>query len=458
MTDDIVIKAENVSKIYKLFVSKTERMKESLHPFKKKYHKEFFALDDINLKVKRGEILGIVGMNGSGKSTLLKIIAGITQQSSGTTNVKGNVVPLLELGSGFNPEFTGLENIYFYNTIMGYSRKETDKILEKILDFAEIGDFINQPVKTYSSGMKARLSFAVSVNIDPDILIIDEVLSVGDELFRRKSFARIEDFFNAGKTILFVSHSAQHVTQLCSRAIMLHNGRIVLEGPSKFVTMNYQKFLFTPPDKRINLLNEFENYTTEEKSFKEVSYESDFIEASTKREQRIQKVAAVKSEAYFIENFTPTSTVINMNANINVSEVKMETLDGTRVNCIVKGDEYIVTYIVHFMEDVGFINHGLGIKTEMGVVVTWRYFPDCNNFSVREYKNGDVLKVTWKFRCTLMPAAYFIGVMIKKQSENGPEVVFKGADIAVFQVMGEKGVDRGGFFDPDFEVELDAVD
>ena len=312
MTDEIIIKAENVSKIYKLFTSKTERMKESLHPFKKKYHKEFYALDDIQLEVKKGEILGIVGMNGSGKSTLLKIIAGIIQQSSGFVKVTGNVVPLLELGAGFNPEFNGLENIYFYNTIMGHSRAETDKILHKILDFAEIGDFIHQPVKTYSSGMKARLSFAVSVNINPDILIIDEVLSVGDELFKRKSFSRIEEFFKAGKTILFVSHSAAHINQLCTRAIMLHQGNIVLQGVPKFVTMNYTKFMFSDTRKRENLLHDFQ-IISRNKSINNESLSLPEKEGDTPGE-------TLKEIPYFIPNYDPRSTVITCNANLVVSD------------------------------------------------------------------------------------------------------------------------------------------
>ncbi|MCX6303970.1 MAG: ABC transporter ATP-binding protein [Bacteroidetes bacterium] len=455
MTDnDIVISLSNVSKKYKLFNSKQERMKEALHPFKKKYHKEFYALNGIDLQVAKGEILGIVGMNGSGKSTLLKIIAGIIPPTSGSVDVTGNVVPLLELGAGFNPEFSGLENIYFYNSILGYSRKDTEEVLAKILDFAEIGDFIHQPLKTYSSGMKARLSFAVSVNINPDILIIDEILSVGDELFRRKSFAKIEEFFQAGKTILFVSHAAQNINQLCTRAIMIYNGQVVLDGPPKFVTMNYQKFIFSHPYQRERLLNDYRELTPGDDVVDEDTDNQPIEELLPINTKVSSPEILTKSEAYFIDNFNPKSTVITRNANLDISSVRIENSLGTEVNCIIPGEDYIISYKINFSEDIGHINQGIGFKTELGVVVTWRYFPNCNGFSREYYKAGDILGVKWRFRCSLIPASYFIGITIKRKSEGGEEIVYKGADIDVFQVLGEKGVDRGGFFDAGFTIEI----
>lgn len=222
---DIVISLKGISKKYNLYNNKLDRLKESLHPRRKQYHRDFYALKNINLEVKRGEVLGIIGKNGSGKSTLLKIISNILTPTSGIVEIKGKVVALLELGAGFNPEFSGMENIYFYCSLLGFDRKQTDEIVDEIIGFAELGDYINQPVKTYSSGMKARLGFAVSVNVDPDILILDEVLAVGDELFRRKCYARMESFFKGGKTILFVSHEANSINELCSRAILLDRGR-----------------------------------------------------------------------------------------------------------------------------------------------------------------------------------------------------------------------------------------
>jgi ABC-type polysaccharide/polyol phosphate transport system ATPase subunit len=239
MNNQIAIEVINVSKKYKLYKSKKHRAIEALLPYINKYHTDFYSLKDINLTVKRGEIIGIIGKNGSGKSTLMKLIAGVTPPSSGTIKVNGNIVPLLELGSGFHPDFTGYENIYFYTAILGYSKEMIQTKIEEIIEFADVGEFIDQPVKNYSSGMKSRLAFAVSVNIDPDILILDEVLSVGDAAFKAKSFEKIKEFFTNGKTILFVSHSLESVKNLCNRAILIDKGHLVMDGAPKAVVDKY---------------------------------------------------------------------------------------------------------------------------------------------------------------------------------------------------------------------------
>jgi ABC-type polysaccharide/polyol phosphate transport system ATPase subunit len=243
--DDVAIRLENVSKYYKLFNSANDRLKEALNPFGKVYHNDFYALKNIDLEIKKGEILGIVGKNGSGKSTLLKLITGVLTPDEGTVTVNGKISALLELGSGFNPEFTGLQNIYFYGAILGFSKDEMEGKLDEILAFAEIGDFIHQPLKTYSSGMKSRLGFSVAVHIDPEILILDEVLSVGDALFQRKCFAKMEAFFEGGKTIIFVSHDINSVNELCSRAIFLFEARVLLDSDTRIVTNYYQKYIFS---------------------------------------------------------------------------------------------------------------------------------------------------------------------------------------------------------------------
>jgi ABC-type polysaccharide/polyol phosphate transport system ATPase subunit len=239
MNSQVVIEVNNVSKRYKLYKSKKHRAIEALLPHIKKYHTDFYSLKDFNLTVNQGEIIGIIGKNGSGKSTLMKIIAGVTQPTSGTIQVKGNIVPLLELGSGFHPEFTGYENIYFYTAVLGYPKEMIKEKIDEIIAFADVGEFIDQPVKNYSSGMKSRLAFAVSVNIDPDILILDEVLSVGDAAFKAKSFEKIREFFTNGKTILFVSHSMDSIKKLCNRAILLHNGQLMMDGDPNSVVEKY---------------------------------------------------------------------------------------------------------------------------------------------------------------------------------------------------------------------------
>ena len=225
MNSSIAVKVENLSKSYKLYDKPVDRLKESLHPLRKTYHRDFYALRDVSFDIKRGETVGIIGKNGSGKSTLLKMITGVLTPSGGKIGVNGKISALLELGAGFNPEFTGIENIYMNGTIMGFSKKEMDGKLQAIVDFADIGEFIQQPVKMYSSGMFARLAFAVAINIEPDILIVDEALSVGDVFFQNKCFKKFQELKAKNVTILFVSHDMSSIKQMTQRVLWLNEGR-----------------------------------------------------------------------------------------------------------------------------------------------------------------------------------------------------------------------------------------
>lgn len=227
---DYAIKVSNVSKSYKMYGQHVDRLKEAFHPFRKKYHNYFNALTDISMVIPRGETIGVIGRNGSGKSTLLKIISGVLTPTSGVIEVNGRISALLELGAGFNPEMTGLENVYFQGMLLGFTKEQINNKLDDILSFADIGEFIHQPVKTYSSGMFVRLAFAVAVSIDPDILIVDEALSVGDATFQVKCMNRMKQFMNSGKTVLFVSHDPGAVKTLCKYAYLLDKGRLVYEG------------------------------------------------------------------------------------------------------------------------------------------------------------------------------------------------------------------------------------
>lgn len=243
MNKDAIIKVRNVRKVYKVYDKPIDRLKESILPFRKKYHKEFVALNDISFDVNKGEIIGIIGRNGSGKSTILKIITGVLTPTSGEVNIEGKISALLELGAGFNQELSGIENIYLNGTIMGLTKKEIDEKLQTIIDFAEIGDFVYQPVKTYSSGMFARLAFAVAINVDPDILIVDEALSVGDMYFQEKSFTKMKSFGEQGKTIFFVSHSLPSVRNFCDQAIWIHEGNIKMVGRADVVCNEYTDWI-----------------------------------------------------------------------------------------------------------------------------------------------------------------------------------------------------------------------
>lgn len=241
--DDIAINVENLTKIYKLYDKPVDRLKESLHPLRKKYHRDFYALKDISFEVKRGETIGVIGKNGSGKSTLLKIITGVLTQSAGSVQVNGKVSALLELGAGFNHELTGIENIYLNGTIMGYSKEEMDAKLNDILTFAEIDDFVYQSVKTYSSGMFVRLAFAVAISVDPDILIVDEALSVGDMKFQKKCMEKINWIQDCGKTIIFCSHDMHAVSELCDKVYWCKDGEIEECGDSNRVISSYVSYM-----------------------------------------------------------------------------------------------------------------------------------------------------------------------------------------------------------------------
>ena len=247
----IAISVRNLTKIYKLYDRPIDRLKETLSITKKKYHREHYALRDISFDVKEGESVGIIGTNGSGKSTILKIITGVLNQTSGELEVEGKISALLELGAGFNLEYTGMENIYLNGTMMGYTKEEIDNKLENIINFADIGEFINQPVKTYSSGMFVRLAFAVAINIDPEILIVDEALSVGDVFFQAKCYKKFQEFRDMGKTIIFVSHDLKSVSKYCDKVILLNKGTFIEEGNPKKVIDTYKKILVNQFDKEI---------------------------------------------------------------------------------------------------------------------------------------------------------------------------------------------------------------
>lgn len=238
---ETVISVKNISKSYRLYNTPSEKLKEILHPFGKKYHREFRALHDISLEIKKGEGIGIIGRNGCGKSTLLKVICGVLQPTSGEVLVNGRVSALLELGAGFNPDYTGRQNVYMNGALRGLSKEEMDERFGAIIEFAGIGDFLDQPVKTYSSGMYLRLAFSCAVNVDPDILIVDEALAVGDLNFQAKCLKKMKEIQNNGATFILVSHSLSALANWCSRGLHLHQGKIYGQGNMQDVIHGYKR-------------------------------------------------------------------------------------------------------------------------------------------------------------------------------------------------------------------------
>ena len=298
---DIVISVENLTKVYKLYNNPKDRLKEALSLTRKKYHQDFHALNDITFKIKKGETIGVIGKNGSGKSTLLKILTGVLSPSQGNVFVTGKIAALLELGAGFNPEYTGMENIYLQGTILGFSREQMEKKVSLILEFAEIGEYIYQPVRTYSSGMFARLAFAVAINVEPEILIVDEALAVGDVRFQAKCFKKFEELKEQGITILFVTHDVFSVRNMCDRAIWINQGILLLEGDTSLVTAKYMEYMNSEGLSLDNIIEESE--IGNEVNIKEKVTEFNFINRWGKEQGIIKYVEMYNSKGKKIDVF-----------------------------------------------------------------------------------------------------------------------------------------------------------
>lgn len=398
---NIAISLKNVSKYYKLYNSPQDRLKEALSFSDTKYHKKFYATKNFNLEIKRGEILGIVGKNGSGKSTLLKLITGVLSPDEGTIQVNGKISALLELGSGFNPEFTGMQNIFFYGTILGFSKKEMEEKLDEILDFADIGDFINQPLKTYSSGMKSRLGFAVAVHIDPEILILDEVLAVGDILFKRKCYAKMEEFFKSGKTIIYVSHDANSIKQLCTRAVFLLDGNIIMDSDAKAVTQFYEKYLFSKKEEQETLKHQMLELKKNDNKVL-----TDINEVTPSKESADLKEKLLDGDQY-LSTLVSSPDYVNNNIasfdNISICNSK-----NTKVNVLQLNHRYKLTFRVTLHTSMENVFFGARFLTMKGIVISGVNNKDYMTNKALSVKNNEVFDIAIEFDCLLLPDVYVV--------------------------------------------------
>jgi len=390
---------------------------------KNRWYREFVALKDVSFTVRKGETVGIVGRNGSGKSTLLQMICGTLSPSHGSISVNGRIAALLELGAGFNPEFTGRENVILNATVLGLTRDEIDRRFDDIAAFADIGGFIDQPVKSYSSGMYVRLAFAVAINVDPDILVVDEALSVGDEAFQRKCFARIDAIRDNGATVLFVSHSAGSIIELCDRAILLDRGEKLIDGAPKHVISRYHKLLYAPDalaqEMRQQMLSEVEG-------------RDDEIAVLDGAERLV-----ADEDEYFDPYLLPQSTVKYVSKGASISGPTLTTLSGRRVNVLRAGREYIYTYRVSFERTLYRVRFGMLIKSisgfEIGGAIT--AVPDEAIEMVDTHQAADV---QFRFRCLVAPGVYFLNAGVVADLGGGDEFVDRHIDAAMFRVMPEQ--------------------
>lgn len=370
---EAVIAVKDLSKNYRLYNSKMERMKEALSPFGKKYHVLHKALDGITFQVNKGETVGIIGTNGSGKSTLLKILTGVVSPSGGDVSIEGRISALLELGAGFNPDYTGLENIYLNGTIMGYTRSEMDEKIEGIVRFADIGEFIHQPVKTYSSGMFARLAFAVSINVEPDILIVDEALSVGDVFFQNKCFRKFEELRQRGTTILFVSHDVESVKQLCSKVLWIEQGVQQMFGDSVEVCTAYFNHITEKQNEQLSLEPDIfagEKFTIEENTLEFISCPK-----------------AVPEEDSIVTNEVEIQSIF-------VTDESSQIVEQLYCDKI-----YTVSTILKANKDVEKLILGFRFEDRKGMFVfsdnTYAHNDEKKNFDM---KAGQILKIDFRFR------------------------------------------------------------
>lgn len=432
MKKNIAIKIQNLTKTYKLYNKPADRMKESLHPLKKKYHKKFHALNNVSFEVKKGETVGIIGKNGSGKSTLLKIITGVLTPSGGRVVVQGKISAILELGAGFNPEMTGIENIYLNTSINGMNKKQTNEKIDDIIAFAELGQFIHQPMKTYSSGMKSRLAFAVSININPDILIIDEALSVGDAAFSRKCFAKIEEIRSKGATILFVSHSEGSIVSLCSRAIWIDNGEQIIDGIPKLVTGLYMKNINSKRVNNLKIAQEYQNLLSQTKKTDKKKLSTPKKNNSKQNLTTTSKISSSPIQEYYDPTLKPKSTIYYEEKGAKLFDVEVLTLKGKKVNIITQGNQYIYTYKIKPAYTLNNVQFGFLLKTKNGNPLGGGAFPTKNKYISQI---SDLTQIKFFFRCTLNNGEYFLNCGTIAEINGKKDYVHRILDAYMIKVI-----------------------
>jgi lipopolysaccharide transport system ATP-binding protein len=435
MSSEFSIRVEGLSKRFPVYSKPHHRLLQMFSPrsAKSRWFREFHALTGIDFEIHRGETVAIVGRNGSGKSTLLQLICGTLTPSDGSVEVNGRIAALLELGAGFNPEFTGRENVYLNGTVLGLTRSEIDACFDEIASFADIGEFIEQPVKSYSSGMYVRLAFAVAIHVMPDILVVDEALSVGDEAFQRKCFARINKIRDAGATVLFVSHAAGAVTELCNRALLLDRGELLLDGAPKFVLSRYHKMLYAPTDRVAAIRESIRNHQDEGLPALETSLSS-MNGAKDGGADSGTADGADDGDAYLEEGLVPKSTLSYEALGAVVEDARIETLRGRRVNVLKSGDRYVYVYNVRFHAMAQAVRFGMLIKTVTGLELGGGQSATLEN-TLPLVEAGSSVTVRFHFRCMMAPGPYFLNAGVLGRVGDGEVYLNRQIDVAMFRVM-----------------------
>ena len=434
MAEDIAISVNDVSKMYKLYDNPMDRLKESLGLSKKKKYKEHFALDHVSFQVNKGETVGIIGTNGSGKSTILKIITGVLSPTGGNVTVNGRISALLELGAGFNMEYSGIENVYLNGSMIGFSREEIDAKLQSILDFADIGEFIHQPVKTYSSGMFVRLAFAVAINIDPEILIVDEALSVGDVFFQAKCYRKFEEFKEMGKTILFVSHDLSSIGKYCDRVVLLNKGEKLAEGGAKEMVNLYRRVL----------VNQYDDADLEEGAENAEAGQDGQLTDGTAGENVSKKEHAGGGRA-MKDSLNLNPKVLEYGSKLGeIVDFAIRDDTGMITNVIEKGKEFSVQMKVRFQADVNDPIFAFTLKDLKGTEITgtntmYEHTP------VKPQKAGDVREITFKQIMPLEAGEYMLCLGCTGYKDGDFTVFHRLYDVCNLTVITDKKA--VGYFD-----------
>lgn len=425
--EEIAIAVENVNKIYKLYDRPRDRMFEALGLSKQKKYHEKYALSDVSFHVKKGECVGIIGTNGSGKSTILKIITGVLNQTSGNVSVNGRISALLELGAGFNMEYTGIENIYLNGTMNGFSEKEIDARMKDILDFADIGDYVKQPVKTYSSGMFVRLAFSVGINIDPEILIVDEALSVGDVFFQAKCYHKFEEFKEMGKTIIFVSHDLSSIAKYCDRVILLDQGVKLGEGAPKEMIDDFKRVL----------VGQYQ--APEEKSVNKSLLEDEELQEAVRKKEKKQE---------------DTKTLEYGTKQAVIEEIYLTDDNGTRSNAIIKGMNFGIHMRVRFFDDIPAPIFAFTVKNVKGTEITGTNTMFEKAF-LEPVKAGTVKEITFQQRMSLQGGEYLLSFGVTGYDGNDFQVYHRLYDALDVTVISDKNT--VGFYDMESAVSVADV-
>ena len=442
---EVAISVNNVSKMYKLYDNPMDRLKESLGLSRKKKYKEHYALNDVSFQVHKGETVGIIGTNGSGKSTILKIITGVLNPTQGQVVVDGRISALLELGAGFNGEYSGIENVYLNGTMIGFSREEIDAKLQDILDFADIGDFVYQPVKTYSSGMFVRLAFAVAINIEPEILIVDEALSVGDVFFQAKCYRKFEEFKEMGKTILFVSHDLSSIGKYCDRVVLLNKGKKLAEGDAKEMVNLYRRVL-------VNQYEEPEEAAKEETQDAVVEPDDPVTEGE---KETVKKPGVVRRE-----EGDQMKSKLNLNPEVleygsklaEIEDFAIRDDSGMITNVIEKGQEFSVDMKIRFQEDISEPIFAFTLKDLKGTEITGTNTM-YENTPMKPQKKGDVRYVTFTQKMPLEAGEYMLCLGCTGYHQGEFTVFHRLYDVCNLTVITDKKA--VGYFDMFSKVTLE---